>query len=236
MGVTNLIGAGPVAKFGRNAATVTGDAIHDESNAMLIRTVEGAVELVSGSIDDAPSGTGALTVEVFGCDANWNPISEVVVLNGQTAVDLLKDYMYIYRARVLTTGTGNVNAGNITIQLDGAGATLAMITALYGQTQKAMIPIFSGCKFELEKFRFDGVRVGTLTGEIALVEYTEAGSTRVIHAVSFGNGAHGIVEWEKGHKIIGEKSLLYIKAMNMSATGFITASFDGHMIRYADPD
>ncbi len=237
MGVTNLIGAGPVAKFGRNAGCVTGDAIQDESNAMLIRTAEGAIELVSGSTaDDSPSGTGALTVKVWGCDANWNPIEEIVVMNGQTAVDLVKDYMYIYRAKVLTTGTGNVNAGAITIRLDSAGATLAMITALYGQTQKAMMPIFSGCKYDVRKFRFDGVRVGTLTGEIALVEYAESGSTRVIHSVSFGNSNHYTVEWDKGHKMVYEKSLLYIMAMNMSGTGFITASFDGDMIRYADPD
>ncbi len=47
MGVKNKIGHGPVAKFGRNAATVTGDAIQDESNAMLIRTAAGAFEIVS---------------------------------------------------------------------------------------------------------------------------------------------------------------------------------------------
>jgi hypothetical protein len=137
--------------------------------------------------------------------------------------------------RNAATVTGNVNAGNITLRINGAGATLAMITLLYGQTQKCMMPVFSGCNFQVEKFRFDGVRVGTLTGELALVEYSESGATRVIHAVSFGNGGHGLVEWGKNHKIIGEKSLLYIKAMNMSAAGFVTASFDGYMERYEDP-
>ena len=339
--VTNKIGHGPMAKFGRNPATVTGDAIQDESTPILIRKNETPVEIISDDTDDdnggtaiviftrdvvgaqagaasvtpttttfstpatvdetagdagkrevvkitieaaavntgsiavklsdaltvsgivttdgdsaivvaasiyalaasfvgwtlsPPVGVGALTVKVWGVDEDWNPIEETGILNGTTLVSLLKSFLYVYRAKVITTGTSNVNLGNITIRAAAAGDTLSKILIGLGQTQRAVMPVFSGCKYDLSRFRFEGVRVGTLTGEISLVEYSFNGSTRVIHSISFGNGAHGRVEWAKGHKEIDAKSLLYVKATNMSGSGFVTASFDGDMIRYSDPE
>lgn len=235
MGVTNLIGQGPMAKFGRNEATTSGEVVQDEGGAVLIRTAEGDVEIVSGSTEDDTGGDGAITVKIFGADDGLNPIEEVITLNGQGVVDLVKKYRYIYRAKVLTSGVTNTNEGDITIRVKSAGATLAMITAGYGQTEKAMFIVFAGCKYEITKFRFDGVRIGTLTGEVALCEYDEGGAKRVIHALSFAGSSNHFIVWEHGHKVIEEKTLVWIEAKNMSASGYCTASFDGNVIRYKDP-
>jgi len=339
MGEPNVRGKGPISKFGRNAATVTGDAIQDESTAILLRKYETPVEIVSSDADDdqggteiivftkdvvgaaagtpsltpntttfsspatvasvagtagkretvtitindvadgdgdidiklsdaltvegivtldgdtaievaasiyaaaesfvgwtlsPPVGTGALTVKVWGVDGDWNPIEETVSLNGTTLVALTESFLYIYRAKIITTGTGDVNAGTLTIRAAGSGDTLAMITIGYGQTERAVMPIFAGCRFQLKKLRYDGQRSVSLTGELALSQYEEGTSKRVLHAFGIAGGSSNAIEWEEGDKTIPEKTLIWIEAKNMSATSFISASFDGNMIRYAE--
>jgi hypothetical protein len=278
MGEPNVRGKGAISKFGRNAATVTGDAIQDESSAILLRKYETPVEIVSSDVDDdqggteiigftrdivgaaagAPSltpnttvftspatvasvagttgkretvtitindvadgdgtidiklsealtlegivtldgdtaievaasiyaaaalfvgwtlsppvGVGALTVKVLGVDGDWNPIEEIVSLNGTTLVALTKSYLYIHRAYIVETGTWDVNFGVITIRAAGSGDTLALITAGYGQTKKAVMPVYAGCRLCITNIRFEGQLSISITGELALVQYEE---------------------------------------------------------------
>lgn len=67
----------------------------------------------SDSANDASGGTGARTVQIEGLDANHNSISEVVTLNGQTAVSTTKQYLHINGLYVLTAGSLDGAAGNI---------------------------------------------------------------------------------------------------------------------------
>ena len=71
------------------------------------------LKVSSSSTADTSAGTGARTVEVSGLDANYDEISETVILNGQTAVNTTNEYLRINRAKVLTAGSGEQNAGVI---------------------------------------------------------------------------------------------------------------------------
>lgn len=75
---------------------------------------------------DTSAGTGARTVYLEGLDANHNVISEVVTLNGQTAVTTTRSYLHINNCYVLTAGSGNSAAGTIYF---GTGVVTAGVPA-----------------------------------------------------------------------------------------------------------
>ena len=80
----------------------------------------------STSANDTSNGTGARSVVVQGLDANYNEVSETVVLNGQTAVTMATSMLRINYAYVLTAGSGNSAAGDIYI---GTGVVTAGVPA-----------------------------------------------------------------------------------------------------------
>jgi hypothetical protein len=71
------------------------------------------MKVSSSSVDDTANGTGARTVFVAGLDANYNEISEIVTLNGQTAVLTTQFFLHINNAYVATAGSGLSAAGDI---------------------------------------------------------------------------------------------------------------------------
>jgi len=80
----------------------------------------------SSSANDTANGTGARTVFVAGVDANYNEISEIVTLNGQTAVLTAQAFFHINNAYVATAGSGLSAAGDIYF---GTGTVTAGVPA-----------------------------------------------------------------------------------------------------------
>ncbi len=74
------------------------------------------VEALSSSALDAAAGTGARTISITGLDANYNVISETITLNGVTPVASTQQFRRVHTARVVTAGSGGVNAGIITVR------------------------------------------------------------------------------------------------------------------------
>jgi len=88
------------------------------------------MEISSSNANDTAAGTGARTISINGLDANYNPISETVTLNGQTAVNTTNSYLRVFHIAVLTAGSGGAAAGNI---YAGTGAVTAGVPAvIYG--------------------------------------------------------------------------------------------------------
>jgi lipopolysaccharide export system protein LptA len=102
-------------QFGiNNTVGQANETIWIGSNQYSFPTSASVLKISSSSADDAsPSGTGAQTVQIQGLDANYNAISEVVALNGQTAVNTTKSYLRVNKMIVLTAGTGGTSAGFI---------------------------------------------------------------------------------------------------------------------------
>lgn len=71
------------------------------------------LKVSSSSANDTAAGTGARTVYLAGLDGNHNEISEIVTLNGQTAVLTTKSYLHINDAYVATAGSSLSAAGDI---------------------------------------------------------------------------------------------------------------------------
>ena len=101
-------------KFGHNAAVgATEETIWAEGGLYVYPTSATQMTVSSSSADDAAAGTGARTINIQGLDADYNEISEDIILNGQTPVTTVNSYLRINRGTVLTAGTGGKNAGII---------------------------------------------------------------------------------------------------------------------------
>lgn len=88
-----------------------------------------ALELLSGSANDAAAGSGARTVRVTGLTGDYAEQSETVTLNGTSAVALTLSYLRVNAIDVLTCGSGGANAGALTLRLSGGGATVGYVVA-----------------------------------------------------------------------------------------------------------
>ena len=223
-----------IEKHGLNTATAAGDVIQDESAAIAIRTTASALEVISSDPGDDVGGAGAEGVKIFGVDINYNPISAELDLDGTTLFGpTTEEFLYVYRAKIINSGAV-FNIGTITIRETGAGATLALISPLYGQTQKCVFPVFAGCKLYIDTMRMEGSKTGILTGQLNLVEYELGEGKRVRHPILFSDGKPIPMHWPNAPKIFNEKTLVWIEAKSISAGAEISASFDGVLMRYAD--
>ena len=97
-----------------NTAAATGLVFNAtyESQALLFET-PGILQVSSSSANDAAAGTGARSVKISGFDAAGELIEETLAMNGQTAVPSTKQFASIMDVRIVTAGSGGVNAGNI---------------------------------------------------------------------------------------------------------------------------
>ena len=225
-------GADVIGKFGRGPSVDTGNVVQDEEGSIAINTVASAIEVISSDAADTAAGAGAKAIEVFGVDGDWNPISDTIVTAGTSASTATTNtYLYVYRARIADSGAVP-NTGNITIRKSGAGATMAYITAGYGQTLKCMMPVFAGCKLRITNMSLEGIRTNTVTGEIALMEYALGEGIRCRHAFEFSVGSDINREFKVPIEC-NAKSLVWIQCMNISTPAVLTASFDGYFVRTA---
>lgn len=93
------------------------------------------MSVVSSSADDSASGIGLRTLLIEGLDADRNVITEVVTLNGITAVLTTKNYLRINNLIALTAGSTITNVGTITVS--NAGTTYSAIQPGDGRSQNA---------------------------------------------------------------------------------------------------
>lgn len=121
-----LPGVTPFVLWGTNAAMTTsihGEVISPESSTLtVLRTAAATPFIVSDSANDTAAGTGARTVTVTGVTSTYALASEVLTLNGTTAVNMAGSYIGINSMTVETAGSNGINAGNIYVGTGGPSA------------------------------------------------------------------------------------------------------------------
>lgn len=120
----NIEGHAWQAVLARITSTVGGGVFEDwqstggNSNILTITTPE-TYEIVSTSSDDSAAGTGARTCVVSGLDEDYNPVSQIVTLNGTTPVTVTGTFIRPSQCAVISSGSGMTNAGDITVRTQG---------------------------------------------------------------------------------------------------------------------
>ena len=152
----NVAGRSAINKFGRNpdadqiasaTAVVIGRDIWDLGIAgatmWLPPTAARTHQIASSDDEDGGAGTdtGALTIRIFGLDANYLLQQEDRTLNGTTNVATVNTYTMIYRMFILTAGSTGRNLGNIDATADVDGTVTARISINNNQTTMAIYQV-----------------------------------------------------------------------------------------------
>jgi hypothetical protein len=134
----------PLFKFGNN--TTVGDSLETiwaEGGLYSYLTAATVLKVSSSSTDDTSAGTGARTVQLYGLDADYNEINELVTLNGQTVVNTTQSFLRINRIIVRSAGSGGSNAGVIyagtgTVTTGVPANVYASVNGVIGANQSLM--------------------------------------------------------------------------------------------------
>jgi len=134
----------PLFKFGNN--NTVGDTLETiwaEGGLYSYLTAATVLKVSSSSTDDTSAGTGARTVQLYGLDADYNEINELVTLNGQTAVNTTQSFLRINRMVVRSAGSGGANAGVVyagtgTVTTGVPANVYASVNGITGANQSLM--------------------------------------------------------------------------------------------------
>ena len=127
-----------------------------------------ALEAVSDDVNDTAAGTGARTLMVNGLDADYMPKTQTVSLNGTTAVALSGTWKRVFRARVMTAGTGGTNAGNVSVQLSGGGQVVANCEPGLAQTTLGIYTVDAVSTGYMVSFEASTVRSGAQVASVGV--------------------------------------------------------------------
>lgn len=135
-----------IYKFGRNESVGSTETLISANGVYGLPTVAQTVTVTSDSpANDNPSGLGARTVHLFGLNADYELIDEIVELGGTSTLEFLR----VFRAHVETAGTttpiNGGNVGTIDIKQSVSGVDMVLINPRDGQTLTACYTVPKGC-------------------------------------------------------------------------------------------
>lgn len=105
-GVTSHHISGHNADVGSSLETIWG-----EGGVITHPAAATVLKISSSSTADDLGSTGLEKLIIIGLNANYHEIQEEVILNGQTAVNTVKEYLRIFHLRGTQAGSGLSNAG-----------------------------------------------------------------------------------------------------------------------------
>lgn len=144
-----------IGGFGYNPnVTGSGQDIWSGGGAYTFLTVASQLEILSSSASDTAAGTGARTVTISGLDANYNPLVQLVTLNGTSAVAVPGTFLRVNDMILTTAGSAATNVGNITLRVVSGGATQAYMLASAGRHQSSIFTVPANNQLLVESITF----------------------------------------------------------------------------------
>lgn len=164
LGALESKGVGYDYKFGRNGNITTTSDPEDIIPSGLYTFLETSdtFTIVSDSTEDNPSGLGMGTIEIKALDANYNPITIEMDLNGVTPVVYSgSPIVAINTAYGIAFGSNNSNMGFITIDSTTDTLRLAAIVVGKSRTTQLAYTVRAGYVALLTNFKITGAREGS---------------------------------------------------------------------------
>jgi hypothetical protein len=142
-----IAGHQTVSLFGYQASvgTATNIAIWENATAYVYPTTASTLSIASSSVLDVSPAA----VLISGLDANFNPISETVVLNGTATSTTIGSYLRVNGLSMISVASGQTaNTGVITAKQ--SSNILAQINAGIGKSQSTVYTVPAGYTFYLD--------------------------------------------------------------------------------------
>lgn len=194
------------------------------------------MKVSSSSADDTALGTGARTVSVQGLDQDYNEVAETITLTGQTAVLTTTTFIRVFRAFVITAGSGGTAAGTIYVGTgtvtSGVPATVYAEIALgENQTTMAVWTVPAGYTFYVYRGTFSAASNND-TQYILGKFMTRPFGGVFRNAADVTANSNAIPYDFEIPLAIPEKTDIEARAIALSGSNFfVTASFEGIYIK-----
>jgi hypothetical protein len=231
----NMKGAYAIQKFGENGAVAAAEeVIWSESNAYTWMTTGQKVKVASVGANAANDdftgvvGTGAHIVELDGLDADWARQTEEITLNGVAQVASTKDFIRIFRVKVVQVGSTGYNEGAIEVFDNGGANQVGHVPIGNNQSMQALYTVPAGFRGYMTRVYASSASNQTVEVRIRIREWYNTYQTgqhidQVKHKIHIFRGfvdEHFDVPIE-----IEEKSDIYASAI-ASAAADVSAGFD----------
>lgn len=213
------------------------------------KTAAEQLTLTSTSTADTSAGTGATQVYLYALNSDYEDVgvstnlkpyqypSEIITLNGTTGVDTSGSYLAVERCAVGICGTGQTNAGTISVVGKTSGATYAQIPIGSGVTQQSMHFTPSGYTSYFEN-----------TIKLFAVRPSGGASARVTFRIMYYDGVlnsiyeidrfivntavqNGVVLDNMHSGPYREKSAIYVQVNSDTANAFAFARMKGSIVK-----
>jgi hypothetical protein len=227
----------PLFKFGINGDVGTSvETVWAQGGTYVYPASATVMKISSSSADDAAAGTGARTISIAGLDANYNEISETVILNGQTEVNTVNSYLRISRMFVVTAGSGATAAGTIyagtgTVTSGVPAVIYGMIALNANQTQMAFWTVPAGYTLYLMGVYYSsGNSTANAWTNFQMIQrplggvFRQQSSTRTPGSGDFVLDLHTPVAFP-------EKTDIEIRAVASAGASNVSAEFEGIYIK-----
>ena len=138
-----ILGHRAVVVFGYNSdVDTTEETVWPDGGTVPHAASAVTLTISSTSANDTAAGTGARTLYIQGVNNTYTEVSEVVTLNGQTAVSTVNQYRSINQMYVMTAGSdthndGIISAGTGTVTGGVPAVLYDLIAATYNQRTTA---------------------------------------------------------------------------------------------------
>ena len=177
---------------------------------LTLPSLAGPITVISTSILDTITGTGGQVVFVEGLDANFNEISEVIVLNGTSSVLSTKSFIRIHKATLVSAGSLGSNQGLINLSIGGVINSAIQIGDNVSYNPHYTIPN-KKTGFILKAFVSSGKNaaghVGLWVRPLATGVYQEAFQTDVFETFAFADFEYNAVFPPKTDLVIRGKNI-----------------------------
>lgn len=188
------------------------------------------LDVVSTSTSDDDGSTGANSIVIYGIDANYEELIEVITLDGTTTVTTTNSFLGVNRAAVYLAGSNGFNVGDITLTASTALTTQAEIPAEQGSTQHAFFFVQANHTALMDWLFLNAVKTGG--GGNPLVTYKCIVTSLVSNAkyevfrLLVDTQRESFAELTPSQPfVVGEKSLVEFRAETDTNNTAVTARF-----------
>lgn len=219
-----------VIVFGYNPdIDTTEESVWPDGSTVPHPTSASILKVSSSSANDTSAGTGARTVYIEGIDSGYNVMSEIVTLNGQTAVNTQNQYRFVNNMYVVTVGSSGHNEGDINVGIGvvtaGVPATLYdLIGATFNNRTTAHYMVPAGYTGYMTQGLFTAGQASGSTGVTGKLIVTGPDNiSRVGAIVALNNGA---VDYAFDFPFpIPEKTCVGATAIGSAANNIVSTMF-----------